>query len=57
MAHSFIELHKPLCCDKAMTHEGVCIFRGAIWKKARGLVLNERFLGKHVLYFIVFFSF
>ena len=23
MAHSFIELHKPLCRDKAVVHEGV----------------------------------
>ena len=41
IAHSFIELHKTLCHDKAVTHEGVYIFGGAIWKKARRLVLNE----------------
>ena len=57
MAYSFIELHKPLCCDKAMTHEGVYIFRGAIWKKARGLVLNETFSGQicFIFYCIFFF--
>ena len=24
MVHSFIELHKSLCHDKAMIHEGIC---------------------------------
>jgi len=26
MAYSIIELCKPLCYDKAVTHEGVCIY-------------------------------
>ena len=57
IAHSFIELHKTLCLDQAVTHEGVYIFGGAIWKKARRLVLNEWLLGEYVLFFIVFFLF
>ena len=57
IAYSFIELHKTLCHDKAITHEGVYIFRGAIWKKTRRLVLNEWLLGEYVLFFIVFFPF
>ena len=54
MAHSFSEFHRPLCPDKAVTHEGVYIFRESIWKKARGLVLNECLLGEHVLFLLYF---